>query len=195
MLGKIGQEEKEVTEDEMVWWHHRLNGHEFEQTSGESEGQGSLMFCSPWDHKELDKSYQLNHKCLPIYLSIYLSIYTYIHIYKEIYCNSLSHVIIEAEKSHSLLYTSWRTRRAYGIIPVHVQRPGNQESWMCKFQAEFRRTSKSYYENTCIERAPFVLFRPLKTLDENPPATHLPPLPTHTQRKGKLLSESYLFRC
>ena len=129
------------------------------------------------------------------YLSIYLSIYTYIHIYKEIYCNSLSHVIIEAEKSHSLLYTSWRTRRAYGIIPVHVQRPGNQESWMCKFQAEFRRTSKSYYENTCIERAPFVLFRPLKTLDENPPATHLPPLPTHTQRKGKLLSESYLFRC
>ena len=45
-----GQEEKWVTEDEMVGWHHRINGHEFEQTPGDSEGQGS----SPWGHKELD---------------------------------------------------------------------------------------------------------------------------------------------
>ena len=49
-----GQEEKEVTEDEMVGWHHRLNGHEFEQTLGDSEGQGSLACCSPWVCKELD---------------------------------------------------------------------------------------------------------------------------------------------
>ena len=49
-----GQEEKWVTEDEMVGWHHRLNGHEFEQTAGDSEGQGSLACCSPWGHKELD---------------------------------------------------------------------------------------------------------------------------------------------
>ena len=46
MLGKI--EEKGTTEDEMVGWHHRLNGHEFEQTPGDSEGQGSLACCSPW---------------------------------------------------------------------------------------------------------------------------------------------------
>ena len=38
-----------MTEDEMVGWHHRLNGHEFEQAPGDSEGQGSLMCCSPWD--------------------------------------------------------------------------------------------------------------------------------------------------
>ena len=38
----------------MVEWHHRLNGHEFEQTLGDSEGQGSLVYCSPWDRKELD---------------------------------------------------------------------------------------------------------------------------------------------
>ena len=38
----------------MVGWHHRLNGHEFEQTPGDSEGQGSLGCCSPWGHKELD---------------------------------------------------------------------------------------------------------------------------------------------
>ena len=55
IAGKDGQQEKKgVTEDEMVGWHHRLNGHEFEQTPGDSEGQGSLACCSPWDRKELD---------------------------------------------------------------------------------------------------------------------------------------------
>ena len=48
------QEEKGMTEDEMVGWHHRLNGHEFEQAPGDGEGQGSLACCSPWGHKELD---------------------------------------------------------------------------------------------------------------------------------------------
>ena len=42
---------KRTTEDEMVGWHHRLNGHEFEQTLGASEGQGSLACCSPWGCK------------------------------------------------------------------------------------------------------------------------------------------------
>ena len=45
------QEEKGMTEDEMVEWHHWLNGHEFEQTPGDSEGQGSLACCSPWGIK------------------------------------------------------------------------------------------------------------------------------------------------
>ena len=48
------QEEKRATEDEMVRWHHRLNGHEFEQAPGDGDGQGSLACCSPWGHKELD---------------------------------------------------------------------------------------------------------------------------------------------
>ena len=43
-----------MTEDEMVGWRHRLNGHEFEQTQRDSEGQGSLVCCSPWGDKELD---------------------------------------------------------------------------------------------------------------------------------------------
>ena len=55
-------EEKGTTEDEMAGWHHRLNGHEFEQTPGESEGQGSLVCCSPWGHKESNTAYQLNNK-------------------------------------------------------------------------------------------------------------------------------------
>ena len=48
------QEEKGMTEDEMVGWHHRLNGHEFEQAPGDGEGQGSLVCCNPWGHKESD---------------------------------------------------------------------------------------------------------------------------------------------
>ena len=49
-----GQEEKGATEDEIVGWHHWLNRHEFEQTLGDGEGHTSLVFCSSWDHKELD---------------------------------------------------------------------------------------------------------------------------------------------
>ena len=44
-------QEKQVTEDKMIGWHHRLSGHEFEQTLGDSEGQGSLVCCSPWSQK------------------------------------------------------------------------------------------------------------------------------------------------
>ena len=43
-----------MTEDEMVEWHHQLNGHEFEQAPGDSEGQGSLACCSPWSSKDSD---------------------------------------------------------------------------------------------------------------------------------------------
>ena len=49
-----GQEETGVTENEMVGWHHWLNGHEFEQSQGDSEGEGSLVYCSSWGRKESD---------------------------------------------------------------------------------------------------------------------------------------------
>ena len=48
------QEEKGMTEDEMIGWHHRLNGHQFEQALGFGDGQGRLACCSPWDCKESD---------------------------------------------------------------------------------------------------------------------------------------------
>ena len=48
------QEAKGATEDEMVIYHHQLNEHEFEQTLGDSEGQGSWVNCSPWGTKKLD---------------------------------------------------------------------------------------------------------------------------------------------
>ena len=52
MLGKIEDEEKGTTEDEMCGWHHWRDGREFEQALGVGDGQGSLVCCSPWGHKE-----------------------------------------------------------------------------------------------------------------------------------------------
>ena len=61
MLGKIGgQEEKGMTEDEMVGWHHRLNGHGFGWTAGVGDGQGGLACCGSRGRKELDTTEQLN---------------------------------------------------------------------------------------------------------------------------------------
>ena len=50
-----------MADDEMIIYHHKLNGHEFEQTLGDSEGQGNLACCSPWGLKELDTTQQLNN--------------------------------------------------------------------------------------------------------------------------------------
>ena len=50
-----------MTEDEMVEQHHRLNGHEFQQTPGDSEGQESLAWCSPWGLKELEMTQGMNN--------------------------------------------------------------------------------------------------------------------------------------
>ena len=52
-----GQEEKGMTEDEMVRWHHRLNGHEFGWTLGVGDGQGGLVCCGSWGRKELDMTW------------------------------------------------------------------------------------------------------------------------------------------
>ena len=49
-----GQEEKEMTEDEMAGWHHQLDGHEFNSTPGVGDGQGGLACCDSWGHKESD---------------------------------------------------------------------------------------------------------------------------------------------
>ena len=54
------QEEKGTTEDEMVGWHHQLNGHKCEYTLGVGDGQGGLACCCPWGHKESDPTERLN---------------------------------------------------------------------------------------------------------------------------------------
>ena len=49
----------------MVGWHHQLNGHEFDQVLGDGEGQGSLVWCSPWGYKDSDTTEQLNNSREP----------------------------------------------------------------------------------------------------------------------------------
>ena len=53
-----------MTEGEIVGWHHQLNEHEFEQAPGVGDGQGSLVCCSPWGHKESDTTKQLNNRLI-----------------------------------------------------------------------------------------------------------------------------------
>ena len=60
-VGKGWGHEKGATEDEMVGWHHRLDGHEFEQTPGDGDGQGGLASCSPCVRGELDTTERLNN--------------------------------------------------------------------------------------------------------------------------------------
>ena len=68
------QEEKGATENEMVGWHHRLNGHEVEQAPGVGEGQGSLVCCSPWGCKESNTTERLNNNVFSIHRSFLLLI-------------------------------------------------------------------------------------------------------------------------
>ena len=67
-------EEKGTTEDEVVWWHHQLHGHEFDQAPEVGDGQGSLVCCSPCGRRESDTTEWLNFPCL-IFFSVTLSTY------------------------------------------------------------------------------------------------------------------------
>ena len=91
-----GQEKKGLTEDETVGWHHQLNGHEFEQTLGNSEGPGSLACYSPWGHKELD---QLGGWTTTIY-------FTYMVIHVSVHSLNPSHPLLSPAASTSLLSMS-----------------------------------------------------------------------------------------
>ena len=64
-----------MTEDAVVGWHVQLNGHGFEQTQEDSEGQGSLTYCSPWGHKKSDMTVT---EQLYIYIYIYVCVYMYV---------------------------------------------------------------------------------------------------------------------
>ena len=71
MLGTIeGRRRRGRQEGDTVGGHHQLNGHESEQTLGDGDGQGSLACCSPWGHKELDTTEQLNNSKASIWLQL-----------------------------------------------------------------------------------------------------------------------------
>ena len=77
--GKPRQEEKGPTENEMVGWHHWLDGHELEQALGDGEGQGSLLCCSPWGSKESDPTEVLNNNgLLSPWMCGFLSVWSFL---------------------------------------------------------------------------------------------------------------------
>ena len=71
-----GKEEKGTTEDEMAWWHHRLDGREFEWTLGDGDGQGGLACCNSWGCKESDTTERLNWTELQLIRMAYAKIFT-----------------------------------------------------------------------------------------------------------------------
>ena len=76
--GKDWGQEKGMAEDEMVGWHHWLDGHEFEQALGVGDGQGSLVCCSIWGHKESDMTEWLNNNKMCLAVSVcWTDIYLY----------------------------------------------------------------------------------------------------------------------
>ena len=85
-----------MTEDKMVGWHHQLNGHEFEQTLGDVEGQGSLACCNPWGHKEQDVTEPLKNKCLEYCLMCkkYYMFCFYCNDHHSHYCQAVVKILI-----------------------------------------------------------------------------------------------------
>ena len=90
------QEEKGITEDEMLGWHRWLDGHEFEQALGVGDAQGSLVHHSPWDHKESDTTKWLNWTA--VYIEIHISFWTSIFVFffsdTHLGMELLSHMIV-----------------------------------------------------------------------------------------------------
>ena len=85
-----GQEEKGTTEDEMAGWHHWLDGRESEWTPGASDGQGGLVCCDSWGHKESDTIEQLNWTELNIPAKVLLFIFIFKLRYN--WCITLKHI-------------------------------------------------------------------------------------------------------
>ena len=121
-----GQEKKGMMEDEMVGWHHWLDGHGFEWTLGAGDGQGGLACCNSWGHKELDMTERLNWtelKC--IHAHTYTHIYTYI---MEVYLSSVIHLstylpmclsyILEAFRQVSIV--NLISNFGQSFIPIYV---------------------------------------------------------------------------
>ena len=112
-----GREEKGMTENEVVGWHHWLNGHEFEQSPGDSDGQGSLSGCSSWSCKESDVIYWLNNKSWRYQHEDKFEIYMYIEKERgrerEINIHELVHI-------HVFLLWQLRGPRSNDKLGTHI---------------------------------------------------------------------------
>ena len=114
------QEEKGITEDEMLGWHRWLDGHEFEQALGVGDAQGSLVHHSPWDHKESDTTKWLNWTA--VYIEIHISFWTSIFVFFFRYTprNGI------AESYDSSIFSFWATF-ILNTVAASIYIPTNSE--------------------------------------------------------------------
>ena len=130
MLGKIEGRRRRGQQDEMVGWRHRLDRHEFEWTPGVGDGQGGLVCCHPWGHKESDTTERLNWTELKV-------MYTLLHS-KWI---SNKHLLYSTWNSCSVLYATWTEEGVRGelvheyvwlsLSAVHLKLPQHCSSAGC----------------------------------------------------------------
>ena len=129
LIGKVpdagkdsGQEEKGMTEDEMVGWHHWLDGHEFEWTPGVGDGQGGLASCDSWGHKELDMTERLNWTELMITLCLTFKKKTFSQIILRASCVlGLDWVLRILNKSGGKIWTNSSEENKWGSCPYGAQ--------------------------------------------------------------------------
>ena len=121
--GKVWRQENGTTEDEMVGWHHWLNGHEFEKASGVGGGQGSLVCCSPWARKEPDMTERLNWTELYwVYVAVHR--FSLVVVYRLLIAvTSLvaEHSVVVAHGLHCLEACETFPDKGLNLYPLHWQ--------------------------------------------------------------------------
>ena len=107
--GKDRRQETGMTEGDMVGWHQRLNGREFQQTPGDGEGQGSLVCCRPWGHKESDMTELLNNNSWFTMLCLTLTVQQ---------SDSAIHILCHYGLSQDIEYSSPRSTVGPCCLPI-----------------------------------------------------------------------------
>ena len=107
--GKDWRREKGMTEREMVGWHHRLDGHEFEQALWVGEGQGGLVCCSPWGRKESDTTERQNENSDALNIRIHVNFLSFLFLLFILYCSSFSWTVKGLSHTYTYIYTTTTT--------------------------------------------------------------------------------------
>ena len=123
------QEENGMSEDEMVGWHHWLNRHEFEQALGVGDGQGSLVCCSPWGHKESDMTEQLNWSL--IIIDTKHTQQTWANWIKRFINRIRQHDQDGHSTNKDLLYSTWNFAQCY--VSAWMDRNLEENGYMCVY--------------------------------------------------------------
>ena len=126
-----GQEEKGMTKDEMVGWHHRLNGHGFGWTPGVGDGQGGLACCGSWGHKESDTTAWLNGTELNYIWDSSVDCESYSISFMELLPTLVYIMVIWIKFTHQVQFSSLILKMSMFILPFPVSPlPVHLDSWI-----------------------------------------------------------------